>query len=174
LRSGIPALEALSTEGIVGYRVFLSHSGHDADWVKHIAQNANAIGIETYLFEHDVQPGRLLSEKIKQAIDGADAMVVLLTEHSRFSPYVQQEIGYAEAKRKLVIPLVQPSLGRPTLAMLDGKEYLPFDFQDPTPGLAALLNYLAGLRRQKEHQQGALLVFGVITLLALGNSGKSG
>ena len=64
------------------YRVFMSHSGADRRWVEWLANQAHQIGIQVYLFQHDVQPGTYISEKIKQSIIAADAVVVLLTSNS--------------------------------------------------------------------------------------------
>src|SRR6266571_1313242 len=104
------------------YRVFLSHSGTDAPWVKYIAGRAQAVGVEAYLYEHDPQPGHLIAEKVKQAIARSDAVVVLLTRSAHRSAYVQQEIGFAEAKGKLVVPLVEPGVDEEGLAMLEARE----------------------------------------------------
>jgi len=73
----------------MAYRVFLSHSGKDGNWIKHIAQQAEGIGVKAYLYEHDSQPGHSIAEKVKQAITNADALVVLLTKHGLGSTYVQ-------------------------------------------------------------------------------------
>jgi len=150
---------------VTAYRVFLSHSGADAAWVKYIAQHAQAIGVQPYLFEHDPQPGRSVSSKVKQAIEAADAVVVLLTGNSRASTYVQQEIGYAEAKGKLIVPLLQAGLGGTGMAMLEGRGYIQFDFSNPGPGLQTLMNYLAKLKGMKEEQRATLAAFGLLILV---------
>ncbi|MEE9233833.1 MAG: toll/interleukin-1 receptor domain-containing protein [Candidatus Acidoferrales bacterium] len=156
----------------MAYRIFLSHSGTDKEWVKWIASNANNIGIHVYLYEHDPQPGTLIADKIKQAIQNSDALVVLLTRNSQFSPYVQQEIGFAEANRKRIIPLVQPGIQNQGLAMLEGREYIPFDFYNPQNALSTLLGYLQQLKKAKENEQAALMGLGALILLALALSGE--
>jgi hypothetical protein len=96
----------------------LSHSSVDATWVKWIAANAQQVGIQVYLYEHDPRPGRLVANKLQAAIRSSDALVVLLTTKTQFSPYVQQEIGAAKGLNKPVIPLVQPGVSEKSLAML--------------------------------------------------------
>lgn len=54
------------------------------------------------------------------------------------SPFVHQEIGYARKAKKLIIPLVEPGISSSQLAMLQGLEYIPFDFEDPRQGRAQL------------------------------------
>lgn len=147
------------------YRVFLSHSGSDAAWVKYIAQHAQTIGVQAYLYEHDPQPGRSVADKVKRSIEASDALVVLLTGNSRASTYVQQEIGYAEAKGKLIVPLVQVGVAATGMAMLEGREYIQFDFHNPGPGLQTLMNYLATLKGAKEEQRATLAAFGMLILV---------
>jgi hypothetical protein len=65
-------------------------------------------------------------------------------------------------KRKLVIPLVQPGIPQTELAMLQGVEYIGFDFHNPRPGkegLAGELRRLAELQRKQDELE---------TLIALG------
>jgi nucleoside 2-deoxyribosyltransferase len=143
------------------YKVFLSHSSVDTNWVRWVAANAEEVGLGVYLYEHDPQPGHLVADKIEAAIQSCDALVVLLTESSEVSPYVHQEVGYATALKKVVVPLVQPGVSQEKLAMLQGIEYIRFDFQNPQPGLATLLEYLQKAKLGKEESQ-ALLAIGAL------------
>ena len=149
------------------YRVFLSHSSKDNTWVKWIADNARNSDIDTYLFEYDVQPGTLMSDKIKKEIQSCNALVVLLTYNSQSSPYVHQEIGYADGLHKRIIPLVQPDIQKGTLAMLEGKEYIPFDFSNPMQALTTLLNHLNQLKLSKEKEQDKKILWGIGALIVL-------
>jgi hypothetical protein len=151
----------------VSYRVFLSHSAADGQWVKWIKENANKIGIEVYLYEHDSQPGRQIADKVKQAIAASDALIVLLTPNSQFSAYVQQEIGFAEASGKLIIPLVQPDVQDRSLAMLQGREHVRFVPHDPTKALDSLLDYLQRLKKAKETKQVQAALVAAFVLIAL-------
>ena len=154
------------------YTIFLSHSSRDSSWVNWITENASKIGVVVYCYEHDPQPGKIVAEKVKASIVGCDALVVLLTVNRRFSAYVQQEIGFAERAGKLIIPLVQPGVGHESLAMLEGREYIPFDYQNPQQALLKLLPYLQKLKQVKENQQVFLLGVGAIIALAWLFTGK--
>ena len=145
----------------MAYKVFLSHSSVDARWVKWIAGKAQDVGIEVYLYEHDPQPGRVVADKIQTEIASCEALVVLLTRKSQFSSYVHQEIGAAKGLNRPVIPLVQPGVSEKSLAMLQGAEYISFDFDNPQPGLATLLEYLQEAKLGKEASQ-ALLAVGAL------------
>lgn len=149
----------------MSYKIFLSHSGKDKEWVELIALKAEEVGVETYLFEHDPKPGCYLADKIKEEIRGADALVVLITPNSQYSPYVQQEIGYAE-DRIPIIPLVDSSMEDVSLAMLEGREYVQFDFENPSDSDTDLLSFLSQLKtdkREKSNRQ--ILALGGLLLL---------
>ncbi len=157
----------------MAFKIFLSHSGADRAWVKWIAGNVRGIGIEPYLYEHDPQPGKNIAIKIQEAIGAADALVVLITHNSLASAYVQQEIGFAEATKKPIIPLVQPGTSTRSLAMLEGREYVVFDPQAPQMAVASLANYLNKLKKEKEQTQTLLLaVAAFFSALLLGASGR--
>jgi hypothetical protein len=151
----------------MAYNIFLSHNAADKHWVKWIYQNAQSIGVNVYMYEHDSQPEIQIANKIQQAIENAQALVVLLTHNSQYSPYVQQEIGFAQAKQKLVIPLVQPGVSQRCLAMLEGKEYIKFDPASPQTALSSLLGYLQKLKESRETDQAILFGFGALFLVAL-------
>lgn len=71
------------------------------------------------------------------------------------APYVHQEIGWALKGKKLIIPLVQPGIPTDRLAMLQGVEYIPFDFQNPQAGHAQLRIALRRLVNKREEKQQA-------------------
>lgn len=150
----------------MAYSVFLSHSSADGQLARWIADHSGAVGIEVYLFEGDVQPGTNISEKLKREIQRADAVVVLLTQHSQASAYVQQEIGFAEAHGKLIVPILCAEYQTSQLAMLQGREYVSFDYRDPQTSLQGLLSFLVEKKQAKENVQAALLALGSLFLLA--------
>jgi|SRR5665213_2728645 len=149
----------------MAYNVFFSHTAADHQWVQWLGANAGSIGIAVYFYENDPQPGLYISDKVKARIAECDALVVLLTVNSQYSPYVQQEIGVAEGQRKLVIPIVQPGVDERAMAMLAGREYIPFDFQNPQTALHAFLSWLNHLKTSKEHTHTNLALFGLAGLL---------
>jgi hypothetical protein len=103
-------------------------------------------------------------------------LVVLLTLHSQYSPYVQQEIGVAEGKGKLVIPMVQPGVDPRALAMLEGRQYIPFDFLKPQAALQIFLDWLNRLSTQKSQVEAGrnLALFGLAALLLTALSDERG
>lgn len=152
----------------MSYKVFFSHSASDGAWAKWIAGQAQLVGIEVYLYEHDPQPGFPIAAKVQQRIRNSDALVVLLTPSGQASPYVQQEVGYAEAAGRLIIPLVWPGVESRSLAMLQGREYIPFDPRNPAASLPTLFSSLQTQKAKKEAGQAilalVLLFFGAAAL----------
>ena len=152
----------------MGTKVFISHSSTDKPWIDWIAQQAQAIGVEPYLAEHDVQAGRLISEKVKSNIRSSDAVLVFLTTHGMCSVYVQQEIGAAVTMGKLVVPLVHPVVESESRGMLNGVEYIVFDFDNPSEGAAKLVAALRdiSLRKQRDELLEAVVVAALVVGLA--------
>jgi hypothetical protein len=150
--------------------IFFSHSAGDLPWCEWLAAEAEKLGVEVYLAEHDQQPGRPLADKVERNIKRCDALVVLLTHNTTSSSYVHQEIGFARGHSKLVIPLVQPGVGADQLSMLAGAEYIEFDFRDPNAGkedLLVALNDLAEHQRKQDQVQTLLAVGVCVVLLVL-------
>jgi TIR domain len=126
--------------------------------------------IRPYLAEHDVQPGGVLAEKIEAAIDASAAVAVLITDNSVNSQYVQQEIGYARKAKKLIIPVVQKGITGEQLGMLQGVEYIAFDFENPHEGhaqLTAAMRQLAERHAKSGPDQDLVLAAAFACLLLL-------
>lgn len=102
-----------------------------------------AMGIRCWVAEDHPEPGATLSAKIMTAVAESVAMIVLLTESARSSPYVQQEIGMALHASMPVIALVDQSVEMSDLAMLEGVEHIAFD---PNDLGASSANLIAGQR----------------------------
>lgn len=160
--------------------IFFSHSSRDHDWCQWLASEALKVGVTAYLAEHDPRPGTDLAEKVKRNIRRCDAFVVLLTNNTANSSYVHQEVGYAVAQSKLVIPLVQPGVGEEQLAMLRGVEYIEFDFSEPQAGKESFAKELRRLA-ERQRKQGdietliavALCVALIMLVLTEGSGGAS-
>jgi hypothetical protein len=130
-------------------RIFFSHSNQDADWVERAGAQATAAGVEVYLAEHDVSPGQQLSQKITEAIEASDAVIVLLSKNSLASVYVHQEIGVAHHAGKLVIPILMEEVVGTDLGFLNGREYVLLDRAAPHDGLSKLSVALTQLIEQQ-------------------------
>jgi hypothetical protein len=123
-------------------RLFLSHAAADADLAKTVVSLTTAAGLAVYIYEHDPQPGESVADKLKQRISECDAFLVLLTENSQTSAYVQHEVGFAVGIGKPVIPLVTPGFETRRMAMLAGREYIELNLLDLDRSLRPLFKHL--------------------------------
>lgn len=135
-------------------QIFLSHNTRDREWGEWLLRSAAAHGIKPYLAEHDIQAGHPLASKIEKAIDDSAAVVVLITNNSVNSAYVQQEVGYARKAKKLIIPVVQVGITGERLGMLQGVEYISFDFDSPHEGHTQLTAAMHDLARKHAKNSG--------------------
>jgi len=149
------------------YRVFISHSAPDRESVEAIRQAAIKVGVEPYIYEHDPRPGTMVAEKVQAEIRASHAMILLLTRHSATSPYVQQEVGFAIAAAKPVLPLIETGISEDRLAMLKGIEWVEFDPGSPASAVDALSTELERLRLRKEARDELALALGMVALMVL-------
>jgi hypothetical protein len=83
--------------------VFVSHSGEDTWVARQVAKEISARGATPFLDEADIDVGSEFEEDIREFLDQADELVVLITPWSLHRPYVWAEIGAAWIRR---IPIV--------------------------------------------------------------------
>ena len=150
------------------YRVFISHSVRDLREVELLAEILDEYGIETYVAERDRQYGKELSQKIKRNIENSDAILVLWTNNSKHSGWVNQEIGYAEKCNKLIIPLVEK--GVKPKGFLEGREYINFNKYDVEDAMVDVAEHLEEQKIEKEQMETLKLIGGLaIGLIGLGS-----
>jgi nucleoside 2-deoxyribosyltransferase len=128
--------------------IFFSHGSADYPIVESFKNELEQMKSEVYLFEHDRQPNQDVASKVQKHIDRADIVTVLLTKQSQHSPYVHQEIGYAERAGKPILPLVENGTDPNTLAMLAGREHIPFDPSNPYKSLSAMQTFIHNHERE--------------------------
>jgi hypothetical protein len=139
----------------IDMQLFISHSGKDREWVDLVRKRIEASGFDAYLAEYDIAGiGHELMPKIHDAITASAAIVVMLTENAAGSPIVREEIGFSLGQRKLVVPLVTPAVAQnpAALGMLNGREYIPFDIDEPQEGLIKLTDWVNMFARQKQEE----------------------
>jgi hypothetical protein len=83
--------------------VFISHSGPDTWVAERFSEKIRALGAETFLDEANVGVGEDFDERIREALERCDEMVVLLTPWSLKRPYLWAEVGAASMRRIPVI-----------------------------------------------------------------------
>jgi len=119
--------------------IFLSHNSADKPFARRLAIDLDAQGIRYWLDEAEIKVGESLIEKIREGIDSAAYVAVILSPDSVNSPWVQREVDVAmnqeiQGRRVKVLPLMYRKCDLP--GFLLGKKYA--DFTDEARYEAAL------------------------------------
>jgi hypothetical protein len=88
------------------YLVFISHSATDTWVAQQIASHVERCGARTFLDEAQIAVGADFDEEIRDALERADELLVLLTPWSLGRPYVWAEAGLAWGRRLPIIGLL--------------------------------------------------------------------
>jgi len=92
-------------------KVFISHAAADDDLARRVADSLKRSGFLVWDIS-DVLPGDNWGEKLAEALQGSDAMVVLLTPNSVRAANVTAEVGYALGQKRYkgrLIPVIAAS-----------------------------------------------------------------
>lgn len=76
-------------------KVFISHSHTDRESIRELVDELAREGHQVWYDEAELEPGDNFAAKVGKAIESAQAMIVVLSEESSKSPWVQREIDYA-------------------------------------------------------------------------------
>jgi hypothetical protein len=155
----------------MAFRVFLSYSLDPTEMALawRLQTLAAAHGIEMYVPQHEIGVGAPVAAAVQKAIEGADCVLAIITTAA--SQMVQNELGYALERRKLVIPIVRTDLaGHPLLSRFPRVfTFSPWD--NPGTVETQIVEFLKEQQMTKEKQQtiGALaaLGLGLIVLFSL-------
>ena len=110
-------------------RIFLSYSELDKNKLKALR---NAIkkrdGLDAIVVAERRKVGQSLADKVKECMYEADCLMPILTRQSIDNQWVNQEIGFAEALKRPIIPLVERSLLDKLKGFIHKQMDLPFAF----------------------------------------------
>ncbi len=87
--------------------VFISHSTRDEAIATRIKLILDRLGLRAFVYGHSPWAGRNRFAAIAARLRECSYVVVLLTRSAEKSPWVNQEIGFAAALEKAVVPLVE-------------------------------------------------------------------
>lgn len=125
-------------------QVFLSYSGTDGEFAKRLAQDLRSRGINVWIADENIQIGDSITGRIEEAVSASQWIVVLISENSLESSWLDKELDLAlsEEKRRgrtLVLPVLYQ--GKTLPSKLEGKAFADFR-QDYESGLRRLLTRL--------------------------------
>ena len=125
---------------------FLSHSSLDKAFIRQLAADLTANGVDVWLDEQRIRVGDSIPEKIAQGLAGSDFFLIGMSEHSATSPWVQKELNNAlvnEVQRRKVHILPLKLDDSPMPAILSDKKYADFS-KSYKAGLDDLIAALKG------------------------------
>lgn len=112
-------------------KVFLSHNHSDKPFVRQLAADMAAFGVDVWVDEAEIMVGDSLVQKVSAAIDEVDYLAVILSPNSVSSRWVQEELQQAldhqmAGSNMKVLPILLRDCQMP--GFLRGKLYA--DFRD--------------------------------------------
>ena len=85
---------------------FISYSREDADFVGELDRDLRNAGISTWRDEKRLDPGDLWDKALADGIAESAAFILVISPASVRSPWVKQEVSYANRQRKPFFPIV--------------------------------------------------------------------
>jgi adenylate cyclase len=85
--------------------VFVSYASQDAAVANSVVEVLETAGLRCWIAPRNVVPGSLYADEIIGAINDAEAVVLVVSEHAIASPHVGKEIERASSKRRRIITL---------------------------------------------------------------------
>ena len=109
--------------------VFISHSHQDKEFVERLAHDLQFYGIRVWIDDAELGVGDSLIQKVADAIEACEYLVVVLSPHSVGSAWVEKELQIAmtqeiKGRRVVVLPLLRADCHLP--AFLVDKVYADF------------------------------------------------
>jgi hypothetical protein len=167
----VPSLTEHNIEVSMPYSVFISHSTKDRGLVISLANLLQKFGVQTHVAEWYLTPGEPLAKKVSALIESADCVVVLLTREGARSSWVQQEIGVAVGRKKVVVPVVEKGTDQRNLGALQGIEYIEYDPHQPEQALDRLASHVNRLKLnqdgEEQKEKARLVLAGLMAFLLL-------
>jgi hypothetical protein len=87
--------------------VFISYAREDREFVRRLTDALEARGRESWVDWEGIEPSDTWRQSIRDAIDSADAFVLVLTPDSLRSQPCMEELDYASAGHKRLIVVLQ-------------------------------------------------------------------
>lgn len=87
--------------------IFISYSRKDSEFANHLCELLNSDRLPYFIDKKDIKAGAVWRDDLKQAIHQSFAIIVIMTENSRKSDWVQKEIAYARERRLPIFPILR-------------------------------------------------------------------
>lgn len=111
--------------------VFISYSSLDAGKVKTLfTKMKKESALDPIVVEFDKSPMQYLEAKVVEKLSTADYFVPIITRNSLTAQYMNQEIGFAHAKKIKTIPIVEKELISELKGFITSQNDLSFTFRN--------------------------------------------
>ncbi len=137
--------QSQSQDSKSNWLVFISHAATDTWVAKRISEQLESCGARTFLDEAHISVGDDFEERILNALDHANELLVILTPWSLKRPFVWSEAGAAWGKR---IPIIGVVYGLTPDEVLTHADIPIFMKRREFIDINELDKYLAGLRER--------------------------
>ena len=85
--------------------IFISYSHKDSEYVEKLEKKLLEEGFRVWI-DHKIDYGSEWTDAIEKAIDTCDAYIIVMSDDSKKSPWVQREFLHAEKRKKPFFPLL--------------------------------------------------------------------
>ena len=136
--------------------VFISYDRRDEHIAHFLSYILKSKGLSV-LIDRSIGPGDYVDKKVQSYINQADVVLVLLTQHSAQSAWVNQEIGFAAAKGKRIWPICLEKKLRPEGMISNLNKYSLLDWNNPDQTIG---NLISELRQGDAHSELDLAING--------------
>ena len=85
---------------------FFSYSRRDSEFVLKLAKDLKAAGAVVWLDQLDIKPGQHWDNAVETALANCPNMLLILSPSSVESTNVMDEVAFALAEQKLIIPVL--------------------------------------------------------------------
>ncbi len=137
--------------------VFLCHTSVDKPFVDKLARDLRSTGIDVWLDKSEIKDGGSIVEKIQDALEAQDSLIVVLSPESVSSAWVKKELSASfvrelEERQVVILSVLYRNTQIPIV--LREKRYPDFTV-NYTTGMETLLKRLSRSDRGREWQEPA-------------------
>jgi TolB-like protein/Flp pilus assembly protein TadD len=141
--------------------VFISYASQDKTTADAICELVESEGIGCWIAPRDVIPGEFYADAIVRALNEAQVLLLVLTEHAVNSPHVLREVERTSSKRHPIISLRIGAISLPPaleyfLSSSHWLEARPSGIKDSFPQLLAAVKRMAAVTPESNPLPGAL------------------
>jgi len=151
-------------------KIFVSHSLVDKELLESIQKTLSASGMQLLIAEHILELNVTISEKIKRMINLCDVGLVLLTRNGINSHFISEEIGYLEAKSKLIIRVIEKGYTSQYSGFKYGMDFIELDTLDPNKAINLITDILIKHKNQLMITNRNAVLFALAVVFLLSNS----